>query len=173
MESESDEYINKQMASEYETISAQFDFGFIIIGLIAFFALYAGIRCFSAEEEKTAAVKKEDPRKKILSFAEVRRHDGSEPDLPIYVALNGYVFDVTSSDNYKKGGSYEVFAGHEISMACANYSTDSEFLDEYYDPQKTIIDTNKEQNIISFYMNFCSKYEIVGKLDLDSIKKDK
>ena len=36
---------------------------------------------------------------------------------------------------------YETFAGHDISIACANYSTDAKYLDMDYDPETTRLES--------------------------------
>ncbi|RIA97086.1 cytochrome b5-like heme/steroid binding domain-containing protein, partial [Glomus cerebriforme] len=54
----------------------------------------------------------------IFSETELSKYDGSDPDLPIYIAMNGEVFDVTPGKHYYgKGGSYNFFAGRDASRA--------------------------------------------------------
>ena len=72
------------------------------------------------------------------------------------------MFDVSSSDSFKEGGSYANFAGHDISIACAHYSTDDKYLDLIYDPNNNDLDFNKQQNLLQFYIMFCQKYQIKG-----------
>ena len=52
-----------------------------------------------------------------------------------YISLYGYVFDVSSSPNFRPVGSYGHFAGHDVSIACANYSTDKKYVGELFDPK--------------------------------------
>lgn len=53
-----------------------------------------------------------------LTLAELVKYDGSDPDLPIYLAVNGTIFDVSAGANtYGPGGSYHAFAGHDASRA--------------------------------------------------------
>lgn len=53
-----------------------------------------------------------------LTPAELAKYDGSNPNLPIYLAVNGTIFDVSASAHtYGPGGSYHVFAGHDASRA--------------------------------------------------------
>ncbi|KAF8476144.1 cytochrome b5-like heme/steroid binding domain-containing protein [Kalaharituber pfeilii] len=48
----------------------------------------------------------------LLTDAQLAKYDGTDPALPIYVALNGSVFDVSANrETYGPGGSYHVFAG--------------------------------------------------------------
>src|SRR5205814_4778334 len=45
-------------------------------------------------------------------------YDGTNPDLPIYLAINGTIFDVSASRHiYGPGGSYHFFAGHDATRA--------------------------------------------------------
>ena len=49
---------------------------------------------------------------------ELQRYDGTDPKLPIYLAINGSIFDVSASPSrYGPGGSYHFFAGHDASRA--------------------------------------------------------
>ncbi len=35
------------------------------------------------------------------------------------MAINGIIYDVSSSDAYKPGGGYAVFSGHDITLSLA------------------------------------------------------
>ena len=51
-----------------------------------------------------------------LTTAELTKYDGSDPSLPIYLAVNGTIFDVSAgAQTYGPGGSYHAFAGHDAS----------------------------------------------------------
>lgn len=53
-----------------------------------------------------------------LTPAELARYDGTDPSLPIYLAVKGQIFDVSAgAHTYGPGGSYAVFAGHDASRA--------------------------------------------------------
>ncbi|KAL7272104.1 hypothetical protein RUND412_005098 [Rhizina undulata] len=53
-----------------------------------------------------------------LSDADLALYDGSNPNLPIYVAVNGSVFDVSANPaTYGPGGGYSFFAGKDASRA--------------------------------------------------------
>ena len=51
---------------------------------------------------------------------ELKKHDGSSGTS--YIGCKGYVFDVSASDFYRKGGAYSIFSGHEASVALAKMS---------------------------------------------------
>ena len=51
-----------------------------------------------------------------MTPAELARYDGSNPDLPVYLAINGTIFDVSAGRHtYGPGGSYHHFAGRDAS----------------------------------------------------------
>jgi len=53
-----------------------------------------------------------------LTDAELLSYDGTDPAKPIYVALNGTIYDVTAGRHvYGPGGSYHVFAGKDSARA--------------------------------------------------------
>ncbi len=89
-----------------------------------------------------------------MTKEELRKYDGTGPEKKIYIACNELVFDVTESENYKEGGMYEKFAGRDITIACAHYSTDEKYLDMDWHPDMRL-DFNQEQNIQQFYISFC------------------
>ena len=65
----------------------------------------------------------------------------------MYIGCNGYVFDVSESPNFRKDGMYEKFAGHDISIACAHYSTDEKYLGLEYDRETAKLTFTQEQNL--------------------------
>lgn len=53
-----------------------------------------------------------------LTDTELAAYDGSNPSLPIYVAINGSIYDVSVSPHfYGPGGSYSFFAGRDATRA--------------------------------------------------------
>ena len=49
---------------------------------------------------------------------DLKNYDGSNPDLPIYLAINGTIYDVSvGRRHYGPGGSYHFFAGADASRA--------------------------------------------------------
>jgi predicted heme/steroid binding protein len=54
----------------------------------------------------------------LLTDAELAAFDGTTPKKPIYVGLNGSIYDVSASpDTYGPGGSYSFFAGKDAARA--------------------------------------------------------
>ena len=101
--------------------------------------------------------------------SQLREFDG-KPDKdgepkPVYLALNGTVFDVSQGRNfYGPDGPYEKFAGHECGVALAKMSFDEVHLDDYEGCQtlnfgeKTELDGWMEK--FQYYRN----YPIVGRV---------
>jgi predicted heme/steroid binding protein len=53
-----------------------------------------------------------------LTPSQLSTYDGSNPDLPIYLAINGTIFDVSAGRRtYGPGGSYSIFAGRDATRA--------------------------------------------------------
>jgi predicted heme/steroid binding protein len=53
-----------------------------------------------------------------LTDAELAQYDGKNPEKPIYVAINGSVFDVSANPHmYGPGGGYAFFAGRDAARA--------------------------------------------------------
>jgi predicted heme/steroid binding protein len=53
-----------------------------------------------------------------LTPSQLSTYDGSNPDLPIYLSINGTIFDVSAGRHtYGPGGSYSVFAGRDATRA--------------------------------------------------------
>lgn len=52
----------------------------------------------------------------VYSNSDLQQYDGTNPNKPILIGLNGYVYDVsTGKDYYKEGGSYHFLAGKDSS----------------------------------------------------------
>ncbi|KAF2756812.1 cytochrome b5, partial [Pseudovirgaria hyperparasitica] len=53
-----------------------------------------------------------------LTDAELAAYDGTDPNKPVYVALNGSIYDVTDGRGvYGPGGSYHTLAGRDATRA--------------------------------------------------------
>ncbi|KIV97010.1 hypothetical protein PV10_00819 [Exophiala mesophila] len=87
---------------------------------------------------------------------------------PVYLAVRGKVYDVTSGRNfYGPGGPYENFAGRDATRGLACQSFDEEMLTKNLDgPLDDCADLDKEQldNLQGWIERFEEKYLVVGKL---------
>ena len=53
---------------------------------------------------------------KVMTLEELSKFNGDDPNLPIYIGLNGLVYDVSSGRTfYDKNGSYHYLAGKDSS----------------------------------------------------------
>lgn len=67
---------------------------------------------------KTAEVSRYFKGPVNLTPSELVKYDGTDPSLPIFLAVNGTIFDVSAgAHTYGPGGSYHPFAGHDASRA--------------------------------------------------------
>ncbi|KAG1364402.1 putative steroid-binding protein 3 [Cocos nucifera] len=96
-----------------------------------------------------------------LTAQQLKGFDGSDPGKPIYVAIRGTVYDVTSGKGfYGPGGSYAVFAGREASRALAKMSKNEEDVCGNLDGL-----SNKEIGVLQDWeKKFQAKYPVVGHL---------
>lgn len=61
----------------------------------------------------------------VISQHELALHDGTDPSLPIYIGLDGYVYDVTAGATYyTPGGSYHDLAGKDSSQQLRFFGAD-------------------------------------------------
>lgn len=91
-----------------------------------------------------------------------------EGNNPVYLAVRGKVFDVTSGRNfYGPGGPYANFAGRDASRGLAFGSFDEDMLTEDLDgPLDTLKDLTSDQieALEGWESRFNEKYEIIGRL---------
>ncbi|XP_045183969.1 neudesin-like [Mercenaria mercenaria] len=112
---------------------------------------------------------------KIFSAEEIAKYDGTDPEKPIYLAMKGVVFDVTSGKSfYVKQSDYNVLAGKDASRAHALWSLDEKDLTH----DLTGLDDEQLKGLDDVYTGtYLAKYPIVGYMDhliakqSDDIKK--
>ncbi|TSQ46679.1 Ezrin [Bagarius yarrelli] len=93
--------------------------------LITLFGLL--FMCFADESE--LKVKPASKPVRLFTDEELRRYDGSEDGQPIYMAVKGVVFDVTSGKTfYGKGAPYNALVGKDSTRAVAKMSLNPEDL---------------------------------------------
>lgn len=86
-----------------------------------------------------------------------------EPETPIYVALKGVVYDVSSSRSmYGKGAGYHCFAGRESTRAMAKFSfEEADLADPYNEDGFGMFERN---TLDEWIMKFEFKYPKVGRV---------
>ncbi|KIR38705.1 hypothetical protein I307_02789 [Cryptococcus deuterogattii 99/473] len=116
----------------------------------------AGASIMSAPAANLAPPK-DDP----ITPAQLAKHDGSDPSKPIYVAIKGKVFDVSSrGEMYAPGKGYNVFAGKDGSKGLGMSSLD---------PKDAVADYSSlnegQMNTLNQWESFFEKrYSIVGRV---------
>lgn len=105
------------------------------------------------------------PKKEIVlrefTKDELANFTGSSPDQPIYVAVDGNVYDVSSARSaYGPGGSYSLFAGHDASYALGTFSLEKENLDKPIDN----LSASEREMLNDWKMKYEMKYDKVGTL---------
>jgi len=80
-----------------------------------------------------------------------------------YLGCNGLVFDVSSSDSYREGGSYSKLAGRDASVALARMDLSDESLSKRLSEVEL---TAEQQNSLESWGKFFANkgYRVVGKI---------
>jgi len=101
--------------------------------------------------------------------------NNGENGKPVYLAVRGKVYDVSSGRNfYGPGGPYENFAGRDATRGLACQSFDEDMLTKDLDgPLDDCKDLDKDQieNLSGWIERFDEKYLVVGKLEAFDRKK--
>lgn len=99
----------------------------IVAGIAAvavYYVQFHGSPSATSSSSQTAATSKLH-----LTDAELSDYSGADPSKPIYVALNGTIFDVSEGRSfYGPGGHYGHFAGRDATRAWVTTCFDPEFL---------------------------------------------
>lgn len=66
---------------------------------------------------------------KEFTEEELKKHDGSDPDLPVYVAYNGKVYDVTESPLFQDGMHFEHPSGLDLTDDMEDAPHDDEVME--------------------------------------------
>ncbi|CAO2820375.1 probable steroid-binding protein 3 [Amaranthus tricolor] len=96
-----------------------------------------------------------------FTLQQLKNYDGSDPSKPIYVAIKGRVFDVSTGKNfYGPGGAYAIFAGKDASRALAKMSKNEEDVVSSIDGL-----SEKELEVLADWeKKFEAKYPVVGRV---------
>lgn len=97
----------------------------------------------------------------VFTLAELATHDSRNPRT--YLGCNGVVFDVSSSESYREGGSYSKLAGRDASVALARMDLSDESLDKSL--AEVTLTAEQQNSLESWEKFFANKgYKVVGKL---------
>jgi membrane-associated progesterone receptor component len=95
-------------------------------------------------------------------------HKNGTNGKPVYLAVRGKVFDVTSGRQfYGPGGPYASFAGRDASRGLAHGSFDEDMLTKDLDgPLDTLsdLDSDQKEALQGWEERFLEKYLVVGRL---------
>ncbi|KND04955.1 uncharacterized protein SPPG_08863 [Spizellomyces punctatus DAOM BR117] len=101
------------------------------------------------------------PGDKEFTAAELARYDGTNAELPVYLAVKGTVFDVTKNrDMYSPGKGYHVFAGKDASQALGK----SSLKPEECVPDYSSLTAEEMETLNKWEAHYKKKYNIVGKV---------
>lgn len=109
---------------------------------------------FQASVTTTKAAEELTPQQLIA-------YNGTDPSKPIYVALKGRIFDVTTGVSfYGPGGAYAMFAGKDASRALAKMTKNEEDINSSLEGL-----SEKEIGVLNDWeKKFEAKYPIVGRV---------
>ncbi|KAF7193175.1 Cytochrome P450 regulator dap1, partial [Pseudocercospora fuligena] len=107
----------------------------------------------------------------ILTEAQLLSYDGSDESLPIYLAVNGTLYDVTGGSGrriYGPGGPYHVFAGHDAARAYITGCFKDDSVPDYRGAEWTFIpkdvprfDETADEELSDQLREY--RYEMIGK----------
>ena len=141
--------------------------------LITVFILIA---YYQLKPKPKAALPKDQPATvfRIFTPPELEPFNGTN-NMPVYLAVRGKIFDVTSGRNfYGPGGPYANFAGRDASRGLAHGSFDEDMLTaDLNGPLDTLEDLDVEQKeaLQGWEERFNEKYLVVGELVAVGAKK--
>ncbi|OTA99553.1 hypothetical protein M426DRAFT_325023 [Hypoxylon sp. CI-4A] len=163
------EYINQRVAQEaakdpsgiYTGLLTPLNAILIAITLYTTYLLYKPSPPATLPREPPATVFKTFTPRTLLPYNGLN-------DMPVYLAVRGRVFDVTSGRNfYGPGGPYENFAGRDATRGLAFHSFDEDMLTKDLDgPLDKLEGLGPEEyeSLQGWEERFLSKYLVVGKL---------
>uniref|UniRef100_A0A8C1XAQ5 Neudesin neurotrophic factor n=1 Tax=Cyprinus carpio TaxID=7962 RepID=A0A8C1XAQ5_CYPCA len=119
--------------------------------------LYSLLSICSTNESK---IKHASKPVRLFTEEELQRYDGSEKGQPIYMAIKGVVFDVTTGKEfYGKGAPYNALVGKDSTRAVAKMSLDP--ADLTYDTMG-LTESQLQSLEQIFSGTYKAKYPIVG-----------
>ncbi|CAL1575538.1 unnamed protein product [Knipowitschia caucasica] len=134
------------------------------------YVLWALCLCRSSADVSKLKFKRALNPVRLFNEEELRKYDGSQEDLPIYMAVNGVVFDVTKGKEfYGKDAPYNALVGKDSSRAVAKMSLEPEDLTS---DTTGLTDEQLESLESTFELTYKTKYRIVGYTASRILKED-
>ncbi|KAJ3356455.1 hypothetical protein GGF32_001480 [Allomyces javanicus] len=113
----------------------------------------------SSSSDSTPASPSSAPGTRVFTPEELAQYDNSDATKPVYLAIKGVVYDLTSNrETYPKGVGYGIFAGKDASRALANSSLDEDMCV----PEWEDLPEDKIKVLDDWVKFFTNKYPIVG-----------
>eukprot|EP00903_Cladosiphon_okamuranus_P016704 g15397.t1 len=117
----------------------------------------------AADQDQDESTPEPPPPPRNFTIEQLHEFDGRNEATPAYIALKGEVFDVSSKpEHYKKGGAYNVFAGHDASYSLATGSLDPADLEKSCSGLNAM-ERDSLDGWIDKYKHY-SGYPVVGKV---------
>lgn len=126
------------------------------------YAILQSSPTFSCSEEIQSAELSGQTRAAMeLTAQDLSQYNGTDPSKPIYVAVKGRIFDVTTGKSfYGSGGPYAMFAGKDASRALAKMSKNEEDVSPSLDGL-----SDKEIGVLNDWeKKFEAKYPVIGRV---------
>ncbi|XP_043911342.1 neudesin [Protopterus annectens] len=136
--------------------------------VFSLFVLLATSR--SAEEPKLKIKPPDRHPVRLFTEEEIAKYDGQEEEHPIYMAVKGVVFDVsTGNEFYAKGAPYNALVGKDATRAVAKMSLDPADLTH----DTTGLTESQLESLEDIFNNvYKAKYPIVGYMSYRILKED-
>merc|ERR1711991_497325 len=147
------------------TATLQWTVEWVLIGAIAVLAfLIIRMLVFGSGTTKATPDMYKPQRKPAKIFllpSELAKHDGADSSLPVYVAVRGTIYDVTSRrDMYGiKGQGYNCLAGRDASRALAKHSLDEKTCKN---PRIDDLSPGELDALDAWEASYSQKYQVVG-----------
>lgn len=149
--------------SDNDAVFSKFSGAFVLLSIAL--VLIAGLLTFAVTlqfaNSHTETTKATVKSKLLLTEEELLKHDGSNPNIPIYISILGRVYDVDKGRrHYEVGSGYNVFAGRD---STPSFVTGVFSREEATDDVKGL--SPEEMLGIKEWLDFYRKdYTFVGKL---------
>ena len=137
--------VNELLQSDFQKAREDFDLVYYFVGFLIILVVLWTAGLIGGEKPP---VEDEDDKLRNTPYTlkDIQKFNGQnqDTDKKVYIGCSGYVFDVSESPNFKEGGMYEKFAGNDISIACAHYSTDEKYLGMEYERETAKLTFDQE-----------------------------